>query len=159
MEYAITTNSNNNYNNNSNSNSNVTTIPSAVELSKCEVLTFYLWIDQDFNFEPNNNITYYPKCVFWDTIAQNWSDRGCYVLEKNIAENYVVCSCNHATFFGGTVEEFIPSINYITLKDFREITLKNVLEIFHRLILNSINIATFQRFHNIVLKCLKICFH
>lgn len=37
------------------------------------------------------------KCVFWDTDASSWSEKGCFVIESNA--NSTVCACDHLTSF------------------------------------------------------------
>ena len=112
---------------------------SKANLSDCEVITFVLHRTNDSQAHSggngafdasgdentfNQSIETYPQCVFWDTTINDWSAEGCYVLKSTDSD--VTCACNHATFFGATKSHFQPEINYVTYKDFRDLSLDNL---------------------------------
>ncbi|KHN75537.1 Latrophilin-3 [Toxocara canis] len=64
--------------------------------------------NQSLQLPPNNPVTFTfyhihttdvanPQCVFWDTMARVWSDRGCTMLRTS--DESTDCSCDHLTSF------------------------------------------------------------
>ena len=83
-------------NNNNNNNSN-----STVYLDSCDAITFTMNLTNDFD-----------KSQYPTESLEIYQDNGCWVLATT--DNYVICACNHTTFFGLSWEEFIPDFdNYL----------------------------------------------
>ena len=89
----------------------------SVNLSACQVITFYLYLLEDKD-------KHYPQCVFWNDDEKEWDPTGCYVLESG--ESYVICACDHASYFASTSIDFEPTLNIVTEKNFHEFTASNL---------------------------------
>lgn len=74
-------------------------------------------IRMDFPREQHNYTK--PVCVFWNTSAEDWSNKGCFLKKGNNIQT--VCECNHLTAFsvlmarGDVSDEFLEIITYVGL--------------------------------------------
>ena len=109
---------------------NVTNTPptTTTTLAECQVITIgfnvsdtninsylngseYLYDDQYTN--DISNISYIvPYCQYYNETLNEWADNGCYLLDiisNSQNESQVICACNHLTFFGLNIIDFVPT--------------------------------------------------
>ena len=96
-------------------------------LDKCEPIIFTIYFTgAGYGDVTNGTISNYPECAFYDELSETFSNDGCFVL--NSTNSSVTCACRHLTFFGIRQKDLKPSVNFVTIEDFADISLPSLVK-------------------------------